>query len=682
MRDLLIVDYWNQCNSERLPVTFNNFQQGGYINMPSARMGAEGEIGGGYSSVPPYRIYNLRFQLLKQFELTFNYRIFKGIPDPLMGRCGFGDFSDKGANFKFSLFSPEDSHYALPGVSIGCDDFLGTRAFKAQYIVLTQVLLKYNMEFSLGYGRQRIKGFFGGISWFPFRKSPNPYLQELSFTTEYDGTDYKNKHVEPHPDGRFSKTPWNFGFKYRLWDLDFSLAWVRGSEMAFSASGFFNFGHTKGIIPKIDDSLPYKSPVNLEEIGPLRPEDVLVQDLIYAFRDQGMEIIEAWFSYECDEKVLRLLIMNNIYREEKCVRERLNCLLSSLIPSDIDCVIVTIETDDLPVQEYHYHTAFLQAYLAKEIGRHELNILTPLREASLPNPYVSKLIFKKRKELWNIELMPKTIFLFGSSKGKLKYALGLTLALNGFLFDDLFYSFKFGYFFFSNLHDISDIDWVNPSQLVNVRTDVINYLKQKSISVDEAYVQKMMNMGNGWYARSAIGLFEIEYGGVAGEVLYYPVNSDWAVGVDAAIVKKRTYTGVGFTNRARILKGFKPHHVKFLGTQYFLTAYYDCKDISMDFKVSAGKFLAFDYGTRFEVSRYYPSGFRISFWYTYTSAHDIVNCHRYQDKGIAFSMPLDIFYTKSSRSRWGYGMSAWLRDVGVRAFTGPQLYDIINDQRQ
>jgi hypothetical protein len=45
-------------------------------------------------------------------------------------------------------------------------------------------------------------------------------------------------------------------------------------------------------------------------------------------------------------------------------------------------------------------------------------------------------------------------------------------------------------------------------------------------------------------------------------------------------------------------------------------------------------------------------------------------------------MPLDVFYTESSRKRWGYGMSAWLRDVGVIGATGQDLYELINDQRQ
>ncbi|MBA3722422.1 MAG: YjbH domain-containing protein [Parachlamydiaceae bacterium] len=683
MRDLVIVNYWNQRGKERLPVMYNNLLQGGYINMPSARMGTEGELGAGYTYVHPYSLYNLRCQLIDRLEVSFNYRVFLGVDDPILTPYGFGDFSDKGANVKFSLFSAEDSQYRLPGVSIGFEDVMGTRAFKSQYIVFSQVFLNYNMELSLGYGMHRIRGFFGGLAWMPFRKFENKYVRNFSIVLEYDATPYWDHHIEKHPDGRESNCRWNYGLKYRIWDsVDLSLSYVRGNSVAFSASSYFNFGATEGIIPKIDDPLPYRAPVNTQSIGYLRPEDVFVQDLNFTLANQGFSLLEAWLSNECDRKTIRMTIVNGVYREERNVRDRLNPILASLIPDDIDQVIITMDTGEFPIQEYRFDMEYVRAYRSQEIGKYELNVLTPLHEISYPNPYESKLLYKKDRDLWNIEILPKTNILFGSAKGKFKYALGLSCNLNGFIYDDVFYSCSFGYFLLSNLYDINDMDRLNPSQLINVRTDIINYYKQKSITIDQAYVQKTTNMGRGWYTSSAIGLFEPEYGGAAGAILYYPVNSSWAIGVEGAILKKRNLEGVGFTNKIRKLEGFKPTYQRFLGKQWFVNIYYDWECAGLDFKISAGKFLADDYGVRYEVSRYYPSGFRLTFWYTHTNAHDIINGHRYQDKGIGFSMPLDIFYTKSSRSRWGYGMSAWLRDIGVKAFTGPELYLLINEQRQ
>lgn len=684
MHDLLIVDYWNKRINDRLPVTYNQWLQGGYFVMPSARMGCDGEMGLGYSYVPPYRSYNLRIQIMDRIELSGNYRIFKGIIDPVFGSLGFGDFSDKGVNAKLSLFSPEDSGYQLPGLAIGFDDTIGTKSFRAYYIVLTKVWLNYNFEISLGYGMHRLKGLFGGMMWFPFRQSGYEYLKGLSFGCEYDTTPYHDPHFEKHPGGRVKKSPLNIGLKYRLWDcVDMSLAYIRGDALTFTVSGYYNLGQSKGFFPKIEDPLPYKAPVNFQEIGPLRPEDVFIQDYNYALLDQGFELREAWISYDtCCQKILRLYVINLTYREEKFVRHRLNAIISALTPDDIDKVIVVIETFEVAVQEYHYRMDYVRAYREQEIGPYELDLLTPTCEARRPNPYEAKCIFKQDKEWWNFELKPKMQTLFGSSKGKFKYAFGLSTVFNGYLWNDIYYSVSFGYFIISNLYDIGDMDRLNPSQLINVNTDIINYFKQKCVTIDEAYIEKIWNHHNGVYSRLTIGWLNVAYGGVGGEVLYYPVRSLWAIGVEGAIVKRRMLQGIGFSNTIRKLHNFTPEYVPFLGSQFFLNMYYDLQCVNLQLKVAAGKFLANDYGARFEVTRYFPSGVRLALWYTYTNGHDVINGQIYHDTGVYLSIPWDIIYTKSSRSRWGYGSSAWLRDVGFKTYSGTELYHLINEQRQ
>lgn len=683
MQDLLIVNYWNKRLFEKFPVVYDHLLQGGYFSMPSARMGEEGEISVGYAWVPPYYQYNLKLQLVDFLEVSGSYRVFRGIDDPVLTCMGFGDYSDKGANVKISLFKPEDSRYQIPGLAIGLEDFMGTSSFKTYYAVLTQVFLDYNLEVSLGYGTHRIRKWFGGLNWMPFRHSRHSYLRDISIVCEYDAIPYKDEFIEKHPKGRSKRSPINFGLKYHFWDvLDLSLSYIRGKEFACSISSTYNFGKTAGLVPKIENKLPYTAPINLQPLGPLRPEDVMVQDFIFAMLEQGMDVVDAWLSYEGDQKVLRLKIINQIYRDESCLKERIMAILAAITPQDIDKVIVEVSAFVVSVQEYHFNMEFLRRYKSKEIGRYEFDLLTPLKEVSQPNYYESKLLFSKPKDRLNLELFPRTQSLFGSSRGKFKYALGLTLGINGFLYDDIYYSICLGYFALSDMHGIGDIDQLNPSQLLHVRTDVINYYKQKSITIDEAYLEKIWNWGKGWYTRIALGLLEIEYAGVGTEWLYYPVNSEWAVGMEFAVLKKRTPDSWGFTDYVRKLDGFKPRWVPFIGTQYFLNVYYDWSCTSLEFKVSAGKFLADDFGVRMEISRYFPSGLQVGFWYTLTNGHDRINGHTYYDKGVFFSMPLDIFYTKSSRSRWGYGMSAWLRDVGVRACTGTELYNIINQQRQ
>ncbi len=684
LNDLLIVDYWNARLYDRLPVTYNNILQGGYINMPSARMGCDGEIGIGYSHVHPYINYNLRCQLTDRLEVTGNYRIFKGVDDPVLTPYGFGDFSDKGANLKFSLLHPEDTDYRLPGLAIGFEDFIGTQSFRSKYIVFTKVFLDCDLEISLGYGVQRIRGFFGGAIWMPFRKCGNRYLEGLSLVAEYDATPYHDSDIEKHPKGRKSKTAWNGGLKYRLWDqVDFSVSYVRGHKWTFAASTFYNFGDTEGFIPKIRDPLPYTAPVNTEPLGLTRPQEIMVQDLVYAFRDQGMDLLGAWLFYDaCLDKVLRLKIYNFTFRSESEVRCRINNILAYLIPEDIDCVIVVMESEGFPIQEYHYAMEFVREFGVREMGLHELTILTPRTEVSFDEEFQETQIFRDRRNWWNFDVFPQTRTFFGSSSGKFKYDLGIGTQFDGFLFDDIYYSVELGYSIWANLQHLSAVDRLNPSRLINVRTDISKYYQQPGVTLNEAYLQKVWNIGSGWYAKLAGGYFEVEYGGLAGEILYYPVQGRWAIGVEGAIFRKRSYRGLGFTDKIRKYKCFFLTHKHFpFGSQYFLDLYFDIPECKVDIRAKAGKFLANDYGARFELSRYFDSGLRITIWYTYTNGNDHINGKVYHDKGIAFTAPLDWFYMNTSRDTWSYGMSAWLRDVGARGGTGRDLYNMINDQR-
>jgi len=683
LRDLLIVDYWNKRVNERFPVFYNNILSAGYFNMPSSRMGCEGEIGAGYSKVPPYRNYNLRLQLLDRLEITGSYRIYKGIDDPILSPLGFGDLSDKGANVKLAIIHPEDSQYVLPGLSIGLEDFMGTKGFMARYVVLTQVFLNYDTELTLGYGTHRIKGFFGGINLMPFRRSTLKLLQNLSLSAEYDATPYEDPEIERHPKGRVKNSPINWGLKLRLFDqLDLSVARVRGHAWSWSLSAFHNFGNMEGFLPKLEDTLTYRGPFNTDPLGASRKPEIMAQEFKSAMELQGFDLLEV-IIYEnvCHSKILRFKIDNLKYALEKNVRERLDHLLAYLVPVDIDFVTVVIDEKGLPIHEYQYNMSHVRAFAAEEICEYELKVLTPLKEVTFVNPKNTTLLFNESRNLFNFELLPKTHSFFGSSKGKFKYSVGLNAGFNGFLAGDCYYSVLLGYTFFSNLGDLTGIDRLNPSQLINVRTDIVQYYQQKGLTYDEAYIQKNWNLGKGWFTRIALGYFEEAYGGIGTEVLYFPINSPWAFGIEGAILKKRNYRGLGFTNKIRKLHGFHVTYRRFLGSQIFLNLYYDWKDAGLDFKISAGKFLANDLGVRYEITRHFPSGLRVSVWYAHTNGRDRINDQTYFDKGVAFSMPLDIFYTHSDRDRWKYGLSAWLRDVAVSAATGDDLYNMIYEQR-
>lgn len=679
-RDLELVQQIDCEVCDKVPVTYNHTLMGGYLNMPSALMSEVGVARMGYSSVPPYSNYNIAFQAFPRMELSGSYRVLRGVPDPLLSPSGFGDASDRGLSVKFAIMTFEDTEGTWPAVSMGFDDFAGTRGFASKYIVATYASKRWDFEASLGLGGERYKGVFGGINWMPLRKVCSPYFQGLTFTAEYDAIDYKH---ERHPEGRDYWTRINLGMKYRLWDLfDFSASYIRGKEFAWSAALSYNLGDTCGFFPKCDDLLPYCAPVISEPIGCRRPIDTLTSDLIYPFRRQGFRLLESGLHEDiCGETVLRLRVLNECYLTEYRVREQLEHLLAYLTPDNVAWVLVVMESKGFPAQTYRFRGEALRLAREHLVCPYALTVMTPLGEVNYPPRNYIKL-FEQPRELFCLYVAPKTQFLFGSARGKFKSAWGLTTGATGFLAHGLQYRLGVGYLFYSNIPTDSEFDWLNPSQLPNVHTDLLKYYRQGLLTLDEAYLQKIWNIGRGVFVKGCVGYFDPQYAGVAGEIVFYPVNSIAAIGAHGAQLFKRRANSLGFSSTVRQMSGLNSMQVPFHGHQYFLDLYYRLLICRMDFKISVGRFLAGDRGARFEAYHSYPSGLRVGAWFTYTDAHDKVNRKTYYDKGIFVSMPLDIFYTCSCRDRWYEAISPWLRDCGYQAPTGDSLYQTIRDERE
>lgn len=681
-RDLETVRQIDCKISDALPVLYNYQGLGGYFAMPSARMPKAGMIGFGGASLPPYNVWNLSFQFFDHVEAVGTYWVYRGITEGNFGSQGFGDDADRSANLKVCLLRKEDGFPWLPDISLGWVDFLGSGRFNSFFAVATEELPGFNLEATLGWGEGRLQGFFGGFAWTPWRKSSH-FLKGLTLAAEYDANNYK-KHLPEHPGGKKVRSRINAGAYYRIGDLlQASFSTIRGVDWAAGLSMHYNLGESKGLVPKIFDPPVYKAPIDTEPVGRLRSAEEMACDLAYAFKEQGFDLYSAYLVPTCGGlDTLWLKIVNVRYREEEIVRERVQHVLANLAPSNLAGVTAVLEADGVPVQEYRFRMVDLVRYREGFLGENEFRVIAPPKEASAsPSCYEANRLYQRRRPIWLLTFKPRAMSYFGSSKGKFKGQFGFTLGSEGYLFDEIYYSSQISVTIFSMLQDITSQDVLNPSRIINVRTDAILYHQAHSFHVDTAFLQRSWNLGSGWFTRLAAGYFETAYGGVGWEALYFPVQCQWAIGFEAAVVWKRKYYGLGFYDKIRKLAPEGLIWVPYTGLQYFVDFYYDYKPLDLDFKFSVGQFLARDKGIRLEGGRTFPSGLRVGLWYTFTNANDVVNNHRYYDKGFSITMPLDLFMNQSSRTRVGYGMSAWLRDCGAKAMTGKELYHTIYYER-
>jgi hypothetical protein len=687
LSSLEIAAYWDKKIYERFPLTYNHLLSGGYFSTHSARMSEAGMMGFGLAHVPPYFHWNVHIQPFSPLELSANYRIFRHYPDPALGHQGFGDYADRGANVKYALITPEESLYRFPGVAVGIDDFMGTKKFTNYYLVGTQVFKEWGLEVSCGWGtgiytKGPSRGFFGGANWFPLWQCQNRWIQGVGLTAEIDPTNYNN---DPHPFHLHSHIPLNIGARYTFGDLvELSASYIRGDALAVAGSLHYNWGKTEGFLPKIQDPLPYSSPIDREPLGCYRPTDAMIQEMYYTFNDQGFQLTKAWLERSPEgTHILWLSLFNGCYRQEHVARMRLQHILAALTPSNIDEIVVNIESYGLPCQSYVYNRHLLLEYVYHRISAYEFDLLTPRQEACSPSPRQIPLIFQKKGDLWRCKIYPRFETFWGNARGKFKYDIGLKGSVDGFLPYGWYYEFQASYTIFSSLNHLADRDFFYPSQLPNVATDYVRYRQEASLTWDMLYTQKSWNCGRGLYTRIAGGYFQVNYGGIAAELLWYPAYSNIALGIEGALVKKRRYSGFGVQSTLRFFKGKTPVFRSYNTLeQYFLNLYLDFPSLCCFTKISVGQFLARDKGCRLEATRYFNNGVRLTGWVTLTNAFDIIHGKKYYDRGVALEIPFDFFFQRSSRRVWNYALAAWLRDAGYATSTGRTLFEVINRERR
>jgi hypothetical protein len=387
-------------------------------------------------------------------------------------------------------------------------------------------------------------------------------------------------------------------------------------------------------------------------------------------------------------KHLRLVVINGQWRDECEVHQRLASLLAFVTPSNIETVTVVLDADSIKCQQYTFRQHDLTLYTCGKLSAAELRVLSPMSEVTCPGP-CAETLFKKKELIFDWGLRPRFRTFFGAAQGKFKYAFDLIFPMEGYIWDDLYWRVVPGWTPLSTTQGLGSFDILNPSRLLNVHSDLILYYQKRDVRVEQAFLQQALNLHPALYFRATAGIVDIAYAGLGSELLYYPVNSKWALGLEGGVFRKRAYSGWGFQSK---LRKFPPGGIIVSANQaewfsynvlpeYFLDLYYGFDFAPLSVKFSLGQFMAGDFGLKTEVFRYFPSGLRLSLWYTVTNGNDKVNGSTYHDKGISFSMPLDIIFKETSRIRFGYAMSAWLRDVGYRLDFGRPLYPTIYEER-
>jgi hypothetical protein len=210
----------------------------------------------------------------------------------------------------------------------------------------------------------------------------------------------------------------------------------------------------------------------------------------------------------------------------------------------------------------------------------------------------------------------------------------------------------------------------NDSKLPRVRTHVRDYV-QNNAYVNNLQANYFQYFGNGFYGQVYGGYLETMYGGAGAEVLYRPVDSNWAFGIDANYVKQRDWRS------AQDMMKFTDYSVK----TGHLTAYWTpsfAQDVLV--KASVGQYLAGDKGGTLDISKHFDSGVVVGGYATITNVSPDEYGEGDFTKGVYVSIPLDLFSSGPTRSRAAVGWTPLTRDGGQQLGRKFQLYDMTSDK--
>lgn len=649
----------------------------GLIQVPTARMAPEGSLSINYSDNQEHRFWSVSVQLFPWLESTVRYtdtrtRLYSSDP----GFSGDQTHKDKGIDAKVRLW--QESRL-LPEVAFGFRDLGGTGLFESEFIALSKKLGDFDFHVGLGWGYlgtagnisnpfcelsgsfcNRPRGFSRGggkVSYDKFFKgSASVYggveyqtpWQPLRIKLEYEGNDYSNDFAgELEQDSR-----WNIGAVYNWRDFDFTVNYQRGNTFGFGVSYALN----------LHDSASYKIKAPLRQV-PESPkvenfEQVQREKLIYdLFYEAGFIVKSSALA----DGVLTVYGNQLAYRDHQEALERVGRILAAELPGDITTYKIVTLNGNIPLLE-----TVVDADEFKAIARNERlgkpftssYVRQDLTEDTLSDfkPVVSSGFYTNLELFW--------IQTFGSPEEFYMYQGGVILGAG--------YSFNPNW----SLHGSSKVTLLEnfdkfnftvdafDTGLPRVRTYIREYVTRSKITLDSLYGNWQDRLAPNMYGQLYGGYLETMYGGVGGEVLYRPVDGNWAVGFDLNYVQQRSYEDdVSFFDY-KVLTG----HANIYWKPTFLP------DAQLTFNI--GRFLAKDFGVNVDFAKRFDSGIVMGAYAAITN----VSSEQYGEgsftKGFYISIPFDLFSISPSTGR---GKLPWIpisRDGGQMLNRPNMLYNM------
>ena len=655
----------------------NTIGQTGLVYMPDARIAEEGTLRFGASNSDPYSILWSSVTFLPRLEFSARFTKYDHVPGDI-NNPEFGDYRDKAFDAKGVLL--EESRY-IPQLSIGAQDFTGTRVSKATFLVLGK--RAGPVDLTAGYGTDRIEGAFGGLRYNP------SWLKNFGFVAEYDANNYKNDYSAAlsGADKRTGGMTYAIEYKYGWLGAQVSHQEHVSAVNLYVAIPLMR----KEFIPKIHEPKPYTSSVPQPTMNEWRTEPRYTNELVQALEQQGYKNIKL----RRDDQLVEVSLTHpRITLISRAIGRAARTALL-LTPAETKTIKITYTLNDLPLQTYTIDdAALLRRYFAGEVSwdvardhvtveytgptppemQKGLDVLPRRDEEERPATQSASEeggnileIQRQDSSLSKFTVAPFNLrFYFVDPSGAASYD---TFALFGYtqhLGDGLFFE---GAARLKLLENVSDVTQPSPSVLPHVRTDINLYRQEgDAAKLNSLLLNKYFKPGRLVYGRVSAGYYEEMFAGTGGQILYLSEQRHWAFDLSVDWLKQRDpEKSVGFRDYS-VVTTVGSIHYRF--PKYGITT-----------TARVGRFLAKDEGVRFEIKRRFRSGVETGIWFTHTNENDMTRPNRegdnFRDKGLFISVPLSSMLTKDTQQRSNLAIAEATRDVGQMVESPGDLYRMV-----
>ena len=652
--------------------TYTLYGTPGLVEMPSARSAPDAEISANFSYSNLQQRGNFSFQLTDRLAGTFRYT---GIPEE--DGPGTGGTFDRSFDLRYRILDETDTR---PAIMIGLQDFLGTGDLSAEYIVATKAITpSIDVTAGLGWGRFGTRdgftnplgflssefetrperdfdeqggtptgrffrgdaAFFGGVDY--------RYSEKLSFQVEYSSDAYVKETAVGNLD---NQTPLNFGVNYRpRKDVTLNAALLHGTEFAAGVTLLLN--PTRRIPVSGTETAPTPVAIrNQQAAASWGDTDTLTSEL----DDTGITLNAV--SITGDTAQVRYT--NTTYRSEAQALGRVARILTNEVPPNVETFILEPMQRGIPLSSTTLKRSDIEALANTADAAANLQARSVTTDAG-PRDGLTPVADPVSAFQWGISPYIQLIVFNGDAPVQADVGLDFTgqykirpnLVLEGNIRQSAL-----------GEREIADIT-ENENDYPNVRTDSRFYGVDGTPIVTDLTLAHYSRPGNDLYGRVTLGYLEQMYGGVSGELLWKPVDSNLAIGAEVNVVQQRDFDG-GF--------GFQDYDT----VTGHVSAYYSF-DNGFHTQLDVGRYLAGDWGASFALDREFDNGWKVGAYFTLTDMPFDDFGEGSFDKGIRITVPHDFFLGTASRNEVNTTLNSLTRDGGARVNVDGRLYEIVRD---